>query len=78
MYPNHPEGLAMAKQKQVSKMQTTEAKSGVRSGKAVRLDLKPEDFERLERQAQKRGLNKASYARMAVLERLEDDEAGEG
>ncbi|WP_165076098.1 hypothetical protein [Paludisphaera rhizosphaerae] len=42
--------------------------------KPVRLDLKPEDYERLERQAEKRGLNKASYARMIVLERLSADE----
>lgn len=45
-----------------------------RSGIAVRLELKPEDFERLERQAQKLGLNKASYSRMAVLGRLAEDE----
>jgi uncharacterized protein YbaP (TraB family) len=67
----------MAKQKQESKAQQAKAAVGSRSGKAVRLDLKPEDFERLERQAQKRGLNKASYARMAVLERLESDEEGD-
>lgn len=40
----------------------------------VRLDLLPADYERLERQARARGLNKASYARMAVLERLKRDE----
>ncbi len=56
------------------KMEATALRSGTRVGKAVRLDLKPEDFERLEKQASKRGLNKASYARMAVLERLASDE----
>ncbi len=61
----------MAK-KRAPKVQTTTTE---RSGKAVRLDLQPDDFERLEHQAKKRGLNKASYARMAVLERLEADEA---
>jgi len=61
----------MAK-KRVPKMQATTPE---RTGRAVRLDLQPADFERLERQATKRGLNKASYARMAVLERIRDDEA---
>lgn len=65
----------MAK-KQVPKMQATASRTGNRVGKAVRLDLKPEDFERLEKQATARGLNKASYARMAVLERLKADEEG--
>lgn len=63
----------------MAKKQSDEAgaiRGGQRSGKAVRLDLKPEDFERLERLAEKRGLNKASYARMAVLRLLDEDEAG--
>ena len=63
----------MSAKKQDAKMQKG-SKGGARVGKAVRLDLKPEDFERLEKQAEKRGLNKASYARMAVLERIEADE----
>jgi hypothetical protein len=42
----------------------------------VRLDLSESDHERLERQARARGLNKASYARQAVLERIKSDEAG--
>lgn len=41
----------------------------------VRLDLSPVDHDRLERIARGKGLNKASYARMAVLERLKSDEA---
>jgi hypothetical protein len=45
-----------------------------RTGRGVRLDLADEDHERLERQARQRGLNKASYARMAVLERIKRDE----
>jgi hypothetical protein len=43
----------------------------------VRLDLSPKDYERLEKQATKRGLNKASTARMVVLEWL-DKQEGEG
>lgn len=46
-----------------------------RSGKPVRLDLADPDFERLERVAKHMGLTKASYARMAVLERIRTDEA---
>jgi predicted DNA-binding protein len=47
-----------------------------REVKAVRLELPPEDYERLERCAKRRGLNKASYSRMAVLALIEQDEAG--
>jgi hypothetical protein len=46
-----------------------------RNGKPVRLDLPDPDFERLERVAKKMGLTKASYARMAVLERMRADES---
>jgi hypothetical protein len=46
-----------------------------RSGKPVRLDLSPVDFERLEVCAKRRGLTKASYARMAVLDLVRADEA---
>jgi len=35
--------------------------------KRVRLDLSAVDYERLERAAKSKGLNKASFARMAVL-----------
>lgn len=45
-----------------------------RSGRAVRLDLSEADHERLERCAKARGLNKASYARQAVFERMKADE----
>ncbi len=42
--------------------------------KAVRLDLLPVDHRRLEKAAREKGLNMASYARMAVLERIKADE----
>ena len=44
--------------------------------KAVRLDLTPTDHERLDRQARRRGLTKASCARMVILEWLEEQEEG--
>jgi hypothetical protein len=42
--------------------------------KPVRLDLKPSDHERLERQADRRGLTMAAYVRMLVLEKLNESE----
>jgi hypothetical protein len=45
-----------------------------KSARPVRLDLSETDHERLERCAKERGLNKASYARQAVLERIKADE----
>jgi hypothetical protein len=42
--------------------------------KPVRLDLTLADHDRLERQARRRGLNKAAYVRQALFERLEQDE----
>jgi predicted HicB family RNase H-like nuclease len=45
-----------------------------RRGKAVRLDIDPKDHDRLERAAKERGLTMASYARMALFERLKADE----
>jgi hypothetical protein len=45
-----------------------------RKGKPVRLDMVAEDYERLERCARHRGLNLASYARMAVLALIRRDE----
>jgi hypothetical protein len=47
-----------------------------RSGRAVRLDLSEADHVRLEKIARERGLNKAAYARLAVLERMMADEGG--
>jgi hypothetical protein len=46
----------------------------VRKGKPVRLDLTESDHERLERIARSKGLNKAAFARMAVLEKLKAEE----
>jgi hypothetical protein len=52
------------------------AKSGSTLVKGVRLDLSEGDHECLERCSRELGLTMASYARMAVLERLKADEAG--
>jgi hypothetical protein len=41
---------------------------------AVRLELPMEDYKRLERQARKLGLTKASYARMKVMQGIAADE----
>lgn len=46
-----------------------------RTGRAVRLDLTEADHKRLETAAGKVGLSKASFARMALLERLQTVEA---
>ncbi len=53
---------------------TTDAAPAEKKVKPVRLDLSSADHERLERCARARGLNLASYARMAVLERIKADE----
>ena len=53
-------------------MPATEVESDV---KRVRLDLSPGDYERLERVAKSKGLNKASFARMAVLAMIKSVEA---
>jgi hypothetical protein len=45
-----------------------------RVGRPVRLDLTEEIHERIETQATKLGLSKASYARQALMERLRRDE----
>ena len=44
--------------------------------KGVRLDLSEADHVRLEQRSRQLGLTMASYARMAVLERLKADESG--
>jgi hypothetical protein len=48
------------------------------TAKAIRLELFPQDHERLEAQARKRGLNKAATARMVILEWLDEQEAKGG
>jgi hypothetical protein len=60
--------------KRAKKVTTTQQE---RVGRPVRLDLTEEVHDRLERQASKLGLSKASYARMAVMERLQADEEKE-
>lgn len=62
----------MAK-KQEKKVQATQQE---KTTKPVRLDLHVSDIERLERVAKARGLNKAAYARQAVLEKIRADEGG--
>jgi hypothetical protein len=49
-----------------------------RTGRPVRLDLSPADYDRLGRCATARGLNKSSYARMAVLALIKEDESDDG
>jgi hypothetical protein len=44
------------------------------TAKAIRLELFQKDHDRLEVQAEKRGLNKASTARMVILEWLDEQE----
>jgi hypothetical protein len=48
-----------------------------RVGSPVRLDLRPEDLERLERVCRARGLSRAAYSRQAVLKEIRADEEGE-
>jgi hypothetical protein len=43
---------------------------------AIRLELKPAAYDRLDKQAQKRGLHKASLARMIILEWMDEQEGG--
>jgi hypothetical protein len=64
----------MAKKTGARKVTATATRK--RSGKAVRLDLSPKDHDRLEQAAEARGLSKSSYARMAVLTLIRQDEEG--
>jgi hypothetical protein len=65
----------MAKRKEPPKVEATK-KAPRRTGAPVRLDLAEKDHERLERQAKRRGLNKASLSRMIILEWLDEQERG--
>jgi hypothetical protein len=56
------------------KVAKTAPARGERSRRPVRLELTASDHARLERCAAERGLSNASYARMAVLERIKVDE----
>ncbi len=62
----------MAK-KAAKKVTATQEETAI---KAVRLDLTATDHARLDRQAKKRGLTKASYSRMIILEKLDEEEGG--
>jgi hypothetical protein len=61
----------MAKKKAARKVTTNQDEKAVWP---VRLELSAADHERLEACARARGLNKASYARQAVLEKIRADE----
>jgi len=52
----------------------TKKKAPNRIGSPVRLDLRSEDLERLDRVSRERGLSRAAYSRMAVMERIKADE----
>jgi hypothetical protein len=68
----------MAKKKAAPMPATaTKKKAPNRIGSPVRLDLRPEDLERLDRVCRARGLSRAAYSRMAVLERVRADEGDE-
>ena len=67
------ESVPMAKKKAGPKVNAVQDKKVV---KPVRLELSEADHVRLERCADGKGLNKASYARMAVLDRIKADEGG--
>jgi len=66
--------MAKAKGKQVIASTTKSVRKRNPDLVAVRLDLSSRDAARLERCAQAKGLSKASYARMATLERIKADE----
>ena len=67
----------MAKKTGTKKMPATAAPKR-RFANAVRLNLSDRDFERLERVADDRGLTKSSYARMAVIALIKQDEEAKG
>lgn len=60
------------------KVTATATATRKRTGKAVRLDLSPKDHDRLEQASEARGLSKSSYARMAVLALIRQDEETKG
>jgi hypothetical protein len=68
----------MAKKAAGAKMSPTETPTRKRIGKAVRLDLNAKDHARLERLATRKGLTMSSYVRLALFERMADDERSEG
>jgi hypothetical protein len=62
--------------KKTGKAEPMDATRERRTVKGVRLDLTPADHKRLAKLAKERGLTMASYARMALFERMKDDEGG--
>jgi hypothetical protein len=64
----------MAKKTARTKKMTPVTVQDEKDARPVRLDLSAADHRRLERCARERGLSKASYARMAVLELIRADE----
>jgi hypothetical protein len=74
-HPNDTGRTAFIARKQTKKVVTTH---DVRTGRPVGLDSSEGDHVRLDRQANKRGLNKAAFARMAVLDRLHEEDSKEG
>jgi hypothetical protein len=70
-----PRSVPMAKKTTGAKaVQATAKPNKGRTGIAVRLELTPKDHERMGRLARKRGLTLASYARMVVMERMNEEE----
>jgi hypothetical protein len=57
--------------KRGEKVITVGAKKDVRH---VRAELRPDDYDRLKRASQANGLSMAAYVRMAILNRIADDE----
>jgi hypothetical protein len=69
--------LLMAKKASGAKqMSATATPTRKRTGIAVRLDLAPEDHERLTKLAKDQGLSLSSYARMALFKQMKADEGG--
>ncbi len=56
----------------------TKRKAPNRTGSPVRLDLRSEDLDRLDRVCRARGLSRAAYARQAVMIQIRADEEGGG
>ena len=71
---NPTRSRTMAKTKKGPKR--TNAVQVEKTARPVRLDRSESDHERLDRCTRERGLNKASSARQAVLERIKADESG--
>ena len=66
----------MAKKKAPMPATIEKKKAPNRSGRPIRLDMSESDHNRMQRHAAKRGLNKASLARMIILAWLDEQEGG--